>query len=457
MRWVLRLVELGPDSGPRSVDLIEIDRPAGLADIANLGLTLAEAKQLLARAQQAVVAAQAHDHAVRRPDCAACDGRCHVKDWRRHQIATLLGGVTVRLPRWLCPGCGRTETGISWPSHCRSTPELGQLQAQLSALMTYRVAAGVLAHLLPVAAGTSPETWRSHTLKVGEQLRDTAVAKPATAASTISISLDSTFIRCRHDAERHLEVRVGNVETPDGGRQVFGAVAKSDTDIAMLIRRNLETLGWTGATDLTAFTDGCSGLRSILADAGVTKPPILDWFHIAMRLQHAKQAATGLATDAPGRAEAKALIVEQVERLHWRIWNGKAPTARPTIERIGTVMHVFKGESGHRTNSAPSRKLWRAARNRQLPYRPEYLAHELRQTLSCGLAGRDVDYRSDREFPGQSAHEQVPADALVATRGGSAPAGSLRGLQRRARLRLRPRVRSELPPIPVISGGGLIH
>src|ERR1700733_11879908 len=30
------------------------------------------------------------------------------------------------------------------------------------------------------------------------------------------------------------------------------------------------------------------GLRTILANAGVTKPPILDWFHIAMRLQHTK-------------------------------------------------------------------------------------------------------------------------------------------------------------------------
>jgi hypothetical protein len=29
---------------------------------------------------------------------------------------------------------------------------------------------------------------------------------------------------------------------------------------------------------LTGFTDGCSGLRRILADADVTELPILDWF-----------------------------------------------------------------------------------------------------------------------------------------------------------------------------------
>jgi len=149
---------------------MEISRPNDLRDIGSLGLTLPEAKQLLARVQQAVVAAQARDHAGLRPHCTACGGSCHVKDWRPHQVATLFGEVTVRLRRFLCAGCGRTETTTSWPSHCRSTPELDQLQAHLSALMPYRVAAGVLEHLLPVAAGTSPETLRGHTLKVGEHL-----------------------------------------------------------------------------------------------------------------------------------------------------------------------------------------------------------------------------------------------------------------------------------------------
>jgi hypothetical protein len=116
-----------------------------------------------------------------------------------------------------------------------------------------------------------------------------------------------------------IEVRVGNVETEAGGRQVFGAVARADTDIVALISRKLEAVGRTGDTQLTGFTDGCPGLRSILAAAGVAKPPILDWFHIAMRLQHLTQIAGGLSTDDPVRAAAKAVIVEEVERLRWRL------------------------------------------------------------------------------------------------------------------------------------------
>jgi hypothetical protein len=158
----------------------------------------------------------------------------------------------------------------------------------------------------------------------------------------------------RKEGNRHLEVRVGNVETSDGGRQVFGAVARSDTDIAVQIHRSLEAVGRTAATKVTAFTDGCPGLRSILADAGVTTRPIADWFHIAMRLQHAKLAASGLLTDEPARKKAKVTIVAEVERLHWRIWNGKAKNAQTTFDRIRKVMHLYKGERGHRTRGVAS-------------------------------------------------------------------------------------------------------
>jgi hypothetical protein len=111
---------------------------------------------------------------------------------------------------------------------------------------------------------------------------------------------------------------------------------------------------------VTAFTDGCPGLRCILADAGVMKPPILDWFHIAMRMQHVAQAASGLSTDSPDQVKAKAVIVAEVERLRWRIWNGKAKNAQRSIDRIRKVMPVFKGERGHRPKGMSSCKRWSA-------------------------------------------------------------------------------------------------
>jgi len=183
---------------------------------------------------------------------------------------------------------------------------------------------------------------RKHTLQVGKRLGDAAAEKPPAAAAAITVALDSTFIRSRDDGERHLEVRVGNVEKADGGRQVFGAVTRAETDITALIQRTLETVGRTDTTEVTAFTDDCAGLSTVLTNVGVMKSPILNWFHIAMRLQRTKLAAAIVSTDDPDRVTAKATIVAEVERLHWRNWNGKAKNAQRSINRIRKVMHVFK-------------------------------------------------------------------------------------------------------------------
>jgi hypothetical protein len=57
MEWTLHLVGTEMDGQSRSFDVMEISRPDGLSDIANLGLTLIEVKELLLQAQQHVVAA----------------------------------------------------------------------------------------------------------------------------------------------------------------------------------------------------------------------------------------------------------------------------------------------------------------------------------------------------------------------------------------------------------------
>ncbi len=236
-------------------------------------------------------------------------------------------------------------------------------------------------------------------------------------------------------------------------------------------------------TGLTAFTDGCPGPRLVsgdaglgdaalgdaalgdgalgdagLGDAGVTKPPILDWFHIAMRLQHATQAASVLSTDEPGRAQAKTVIVEEVECLRWRIWNGKAGNAERSIERIRKVTHVLKGERGHRTTGAPSRKLWHAlhevdrdlrsqsnrpeqpARTAGQNNRPEQPAGQRRQAIPRGPAGWNFAHRRHGELPRQSADEQVATDAMVATRSGSTASDPLCYRQRSVRVRIRRRI-----------------
>jgi hypothetical protein len=201
------LVKTGDGGEEQCVDIMKINRPDDLGHIANLGLAIADGKLLLAGLQQEIVAAQARSHAVRRPDCRSCGAVCHVKDYREHAVATLFGQVTVRLPRFRCAGCGGNEAGHDWPSHCRSTPELDRLQVHLCTVMPYRVAADLVAQMFPVDAGKDVETLRRHALKIGEALRNDAVAKLETAAgrapppgpTTWSVLLRRSRSGCQRD------------------------------------------------------------------------------------------------------------------------------------------------------------------------------------------------------------------------------------------------------------------
>jgi hypothetical protein len=76
-----------------------------------------------------------------------------------------------------------------------------------------------------------------------------------------------------------------------------------------------------------------------------------------MWLQHLTQITGSFSSDTPERAAAKAVIVEEVERLRWRLWNGKAQDAGISLERIQAAMPPFEGEPDSRRSVAPSRKL----------------------------------------------------------------------------------------------------
>ncbi|MDO9714521.1 hypothetical protein Q7A36_39955, partial [Paracraurococcus sp. LOR1-02] len=195
MAWIVRLVSVEADGTEHSTDVVQISRPDTLADLASLGLTLAESKQLLAGVQQEIVAAQARLHAALRPECRDCGTPCRMKDYRQHEIATLFGQVTVRLPRFHCAGCGSAEAGVDWPPRVRSTPELDRLRAQLSVLLTYRTAADLLGQMFPVDAGLDPESLRRHTFKVAETspMRSATETPASASAEAVTVTLDATF------------------------------------------------------------------------------------------------------------------------------------------------------------------------------------------------------------------------------------------------------------------------
>ena len=124
-----------------------------------------------------------------------------------------------------------------------------------------------------------------------------------------------------------------------------------------------------------------------------------------MRLQHLTRIAGNLPADNPERAAAKAVIVEEVERLRWRLWNGKAKDAGISIDRIRAVMHHFRGEADGRRSVAPSSKLWTALRalNDYLTGQSDWLVdyaerHRAGQRVGTALTEGTADFLVNRRM-----------------------------------------------------------
>jgi hypothetical protein len=117
--------------------------------------------------------------------------------------------------------------------------------------------------------------------------------------------------------------------------------------------------GVTADTPATVLCDGDAGLWRLQREALPNATVVLDWWHAAVRFEHALQAARGLgAADAHLAAEA----VHGLERAKWRLWHGRWPgcrrklaarcrwTQRTSISGvagIGRLEHHAKGLLGY--------------------------------------------------------------------------------------------------------------
>ena len=95
-------------------------------------------------------------------------------------------------------------------------------------------------------------------------------------------------------------------------------------------------LGATPSTPATILSDGADGPRA-LGEAACVGPTshVLDWFHLAMRIHHAAQAAKGWRADTPGERGDGARLADAVERIRWRLWHGQVERA---LDLIGETL-----------------------------------------------------------------------------------------------------------------------
>ena len=352
MTWVIKLCEIAEGKRrERTVFALgDINAPI---DITDLGMNLATGKALLSAVQAAVVGLQEAALAENARSVIRAEAGASLKDYRKRRIQTPYGVAVLRTPRLQF---GRTvEPTTKWPANCRSTPEFDKIRSTLSGWMSYREAEKLLTELLPTEGFSHHTTLRNRTLVAGgsEAMLPT-LSRGEAPASTVNLGLDCTFIRSHDRAKgRLLEVFFGHVEPDQGKSRVFASVGEGSPERSGRIRLNLELAGCTDATSVTTFTDGGSGLRELAKGGGITETPILDWHHIAQRIQHVRQAAEGLTSSVPDLPDVTAKIIAEVERMRWRLWNGKPKAVAQTLERIRPLIKTRRQPTKKRLSARP--------------------------------------------------------------------------------------------------------
>ena len=71
--------------------------------------------------------------------------------------------------------------------------------------------------------------------------------------------------------------------------------------------------------DSTVLADGNDTLRALQLEMSPQATPMLDWFHLTMKLTVVKQYGKGLVH---GDAVVGKAIREKIERLKWSLWHG---------------------------------------------------------------------------------------------------------------------------------------
>ena len=115
---------------------------------------------------------------------------------------------------------------------------------------------------------------------------------PPAEAETAALSIDSGHVGAvRSYQVRTFEVFVAQASNDDGDQIVFSSVPAEADRQTQQLRGVLHRLGATPCTELTILSDGADGPRS-LGEAASIGPTfhVLDWFHLAMRIQHVAQA-----------------------------------------------------------------------------------------------------------------------------------------------------------------------
>ncbi len=230
------------------------------------------------------------------------------------------------------------------PDHV--APERLYLETRWASLVPYAAAAGLLADVLPIASGANATTVREHTLRIakradaelGEERSSFIDGCPAEWATRpipeVRIVVGRSRWRLCQGLEReetNFELIVGRSMPENRESRYFGMVHGYDLKPKRRLFDLLKEQGLQANQDITFLTDGGEEVRSLTERVTPTSEHVLDWFHIAMRVNVLEQYARGAAhhNEAEGRS-----LLKTLSSIKWLLWHGNQYRAQQEVKNL---------------------------------------------------------------------------------------------------------------------------
>src|SRR5499433_1580584 len=305
MRVKLQLVMCSDEGQEETVtDVITLDK--NHRRIEHLGLTLAEAKQLLRTFQRHLLQQQVDTFLDTCSTCANCGTLLKMKARASRSFRTLFGTFTLDSPRLEHCDCTSHTTSSFRPLSALLTesvaPELLYMEAKWSSLVSYGMSLDALKDFLPLESTLDVKTVRYDTLKVakrleaelGDEQQRFIAGSPGEwdllppPEGSFKVGIDGGYVRNWCAKKHNFEVIVGKSthafgedeadKTPSSKR--FGFVQTLETKPKRRLYEVLHAQGLQMNQDIAFLSDGNDTLRALQLEMSPQATHIVDWFHL---------------------------------------------------------------------------------------------------------------------------------------------------------------------------------
>ena len=344
-----------------------------------------------------------------------------INDHKTIVFRTLFGNLELaspRLRRCPCQPAGQVSTSPLvelLPQH--TAPELVYLESKWSSLVSDGLTVKALRDFLPVDAKLNATTVRRHTLRVARrceadlQTHDEAAIRPSRSGQDVSavVGIDGGYLRHWEHKQNHFVAIVGKSVPTTGEAKCFGFVQSQDTWPRRRLAAMLRAQGLRSGPQLAFLSDGEDSIRSLQWHLSPRAQHLLDWFHLAMRLQRLRQFLVGLThlDEAVGTAMQSAL-----DRTKWNLWHGKP---RQAFDRFREVeCRIWQFATRYPKFSALARAVNELQRyiNRNAYMIPDYGARwRAGQTISTAFIESLVNSLLAKRFVKKQSMQWTPAGA----------------------------------------------